>query len=350
MKKTHIYRILFLVSFWVFAAAFKVSYESSTTVFELRSTYNMETISYDFPTILLTAVLVTLAGSIPIGTFEVLYFNKLLRKKPFGVTLFVKTAFYLANIFFFNSIGTILLISQRIGTSVADSRVIEKYAEWLASPRVLMDMAFWGLAVLFALFILQVSDKFGQGVLVNFLTSSTTYAEKLGHIKYSQLLQDCFYDLTDIVVKHDAQVYQYVGDEVVLTWESRKGVKDNRCVSTFFEYDSVIRERSDHYQEKYGVIPEFKAGLNLGYVTVAEVGEIKKELAYHGDALNTAARIRSVCSEVGKRLLIAAELLSVLPEIDREFSVESMGMSRLKGKKNVVGLFSIEQKDNLQHA
>lgn len=30
----------------------------------------------------------------------------------------------------------------------------------------------------------------------------------------------------------------------------------------------------------YGVVPEFKAGLNLGLVTVAEVGEIKKELAY----------------------------------------------------------------------
>ena len=29
------------------------------------------------------------------------------------------------------------------------------------------------------------------------------------------------------------------------------------------------------------MVPEFKAGLSSGYVTVAEVGELKKELAYH---------------------------------------------------------------------
>ncbi|MHC4457755.1 MAG: adenylate/guanylate cyclase domain-containing protein, partial [Planctomycetota bacterium] len=88
-----------------------------------------------------------------------------------------------------------------------------------------------------ALFILQVSDKFGQGVLISFLLgkyhrpkeddrifmfmdlkSSTTYAEKLGHIKYSQFIQDCFFDITDVITKYDAKIYQYVGDEVVLSW------------------------------------------------------------------------------------------------------------------------------------
>jgi adenylate cyclase len=84
-----------------------------------------------------------------------------------------------------------------------------------------------------ALFILQVSDKFGQGVLISFLLgkyyrpkeddrifmfmdlkSSTTSAEKLGHIKYSQFIQDCFFDITDVITKYDAKIYQYVGDEL----------------------------------------------------------------------------------------------------------------------------------------
>ena len=91
-----------------------------------------------------------------------------------------------------------------------------------------------------ALFILQVSDKFGQGVLISFLLgkyhrpkeedrifmfmdlkSSTTHAEKLGHIKYSQFIQDCFFDITDVVIKYDAKIYQYVGDEVVLSGSIR---------------------------------------------------------------------------------------------------------------------------------
>ena len=55
------------------------------------------------------------------------------------------------------------------------------------------------------------------------LKSSTTIAEKLGHIKYSRLIQDCFYDVTDVIDKSKAEIYQYVGDEIVVTWEMEKG-------------------------------------------------------------------------------------------------------------------------------
>ncbi|MHA1992727.1 MAG: hypothetical protein ACW98A_17360 [Candidatus Hodarchaeales archaeon] len=43
------------------------------------------------------------------------------------------------------------------------------------------------------------------------LKSSTTYAEKLGHIEYNKLIQDCFFDLTDVVAENNANIYQYVG-------------------------------------------------------------------------------------------------------------------------------------------
>ena len=53
------------------------------------------------------------------------------------------------------------------------------------------------------------------------LNSSTTIAERLGHLSYSNFLKDCFYDLS-IVHNYDTQIYQYVGDEAVLTWERSK--------------------------------------------------------------------------------------------------------------------------------
>jgi adenylate cyclase len=56
------------------------------------------------------------------------------------------------------------------------------------------------------------------------LQSSTQIAEELGHIKYSQLLQDCFNDL-GVTSKYYAQIYQYVGDEAVLTWSLDRAFK-----------------------------------------------------------------------------------------------------------------------------
>jgi len=33
-----------------------------------------------------------------------------------------------------------------------------------------------------------------------------TYAEKLGHLKYSQLIQDCFYDLNVVLTKYNTEI------------------------------------------------------------------------------------------------------------------------------------------------
>ena len=86
------------------------------------------------------------------------------------------------------------------------------------------------------------------------------------------------------------------------------------------------------YIEKYGLSPEFKAGIHFGNVIINEVGGTKQEIAYHGDTVNTTARIRSECSVLNEKLLISAELLDLLPDIDIEYLVESKGVFSLKGK------------------
>ncbi len=102
--------------------------------------------------------------------------------------------------------------------------------------------------------------------------------------------------------------------------------------------------KKSYYKSKYECLPKFKAGSNFGLVTVAEVGEMKKELAYHGDAINTAARIRSACNSFNKEFLISADLLSILVDMDINYKVESVGITKLKGKQNIVGVFSVEKK------
>mgnify|MGYP000553136404 FL=1 len=134
------------------------------------------------------------------------------------------------------------------------------------------------------------------------LKSSTSYAEEHGHLKYSRLIQDCFYDLADIVVKRNALVYQYVGDEVVLTWDVEEGVKDNNCINTFFEFDRALKKRAEYYLKNYGRNSEFKSGIHYGEAVITELGGVKKEIAFHGDTLNTASRIQSVCNEMKKCL------------------------------------------------
>lgn len=362
LNKNQLIKIGFLVSFWVLAAVFYIFLEMSLENYIVTS-YQVHDYSYNLPRVLLIAVSVTLFAGSLLASFEILFFNRILSKKSFGTLLLIKSIFYLFSIFIFTSIGTVISASFILDKSIFHVEVYHRFIQYIISPKIWAEIIYWGIAIFLALFILNISEKLGQGVLINYilgkyhspkedrrifmfidLTSSSTYAEKLGHVKYSRLIQDCFFDITSVVNKRCVQIYQYVGDEIVLTWNTEKGLIDNNCIMTFFEFEKSIKDRSNYYLKEYGLVPEFKAGANFGYVTIAEVGEMKKELAYHGDAINTAAHIRSECGKFNKKLLVSADLLSLMPNIDNEFLTEPIGVVKLKGKKNIVGLFSVEPK------
>ena len=131
-----------------------------------------------------------------------------------------------------------------------------------------------------------------------------------------------------------------MGDEVVLSWNIKEKVENGHCINTFFAYDALIKSKKNYYHNKYGIIPVFKAGLHLGKVTVAEVGEIKKELAYHGDVLNTAARIQNKCNDFQRRLLISESMKTKL-ENQHFFEFSSIGNVILKGKEKSLNLYEV---------
>lgn len=207
-------------------------------------------------------------------------------------------------------------------------------------------------------FIVQVNKKFGQGELLAVilgryfkpkvekrifmfldLRSSTRYAEKLGHIKYSELIQRCFHYINRVVLENGARIYQYVGDEVVLTWKWEDGLKKNRCIEFYFALADLIRQKADRLNKEFGLIPEFKAGVHGGEITVAEVGDIKREIAYHGDVINTAARIQEQCNFFDRQLLVSKIIHDHLE--DYRWRVEKIGKVELKGKHEPVVVCAI---------
>ena len=175
------------------------------------------------------------------------------------------------------------------------------------------------------------------------LKSSTTHAEKLGHIKYSALIRDSFMDINQVLAKHYAEIYQYVGDEIVLSWPITNDIKGLSCVEFFFACLDQFNQRYNYYMNNYGFVPQFKAGLHLGIVTAVEVGEIKRDIAYHGDTINTAARIQSVCNQYNKIFLVSGDIKE-FTDLDKEYSVELLGDINLKGKEKPIGVYSVEGK------
>lgn len=209
-------------------------------------------------------------------------------------------------------------------------------------------------------FINQVNKRYGPGIVIPLmlghyrspkeeermfmfmdLKSSTTTAEKLGHLKYSAFIRDCFTDINEMLYAHGAQVYQYVGDEIVVTWPEHEGIRDQSCIRFFFACRQQFEKRLKYYTDTYGSVPDFKAGLHTGIVTVVEIGNVKTDIAYHGDTLNTAARIQSVCNDYKKSFLVSELLFNKLRQ-HLLVKSEQLGMILLKGKTSRVGIVSID--------
>jgi adenylate cyclase len=80
----------------------------------------------------------------------------------------------------------------------------------------------------------------------------------------------------------------------------------------------------------------------MGLVTVAEIGDIKREIAFHGDVLNTAARLQGICKNYECQMLISDHLAINLNSMDG-FSKQFIGEVKLRGRQERIKVYRIER-------
>ena len=287
---------------------------------------------------------------------EYVFDNFLSKALNLGLILLTKSLIYLVFLIFSLSIIA-FLAEDYLNIDFPNHR-----GWWISNKIFWMVTAYFIICSLLFSFIRLANDKFGKGIIFKMLIgrykkpreverifmfldlkSSTTHAEKLGHLKYSQLIQDCFFYLNKIINKYDAEIYQYVGDEAVLSWTPKRGIRQLNCINLFFNYDRMLKKHSKYYQKKYGIQPEFKAGLHCGKIIIAEVGTVKKELAYHGDVINSTSRIQEKCNEYNEALLISDDLLQQL-KLTSNYEAISLGNELLEGKTEELKIFAIHKR------
>jgi len=173
------------------------------------------------------------------------------------------------------------------------------------------------------------------------LQSSTLFAEKLGHERYSDFIQDCFRFLSNPLMETLGNIYQFVGDEVVITWNANKLKNFKRAVDFFYLYEEELNSRKKYFEKKYGLFPIFSASLNSGKVMAAEVGEIKRELAFHGDVLNTAARIQKQCKRYRKKILVTRNFGSSLIKAKTDYKIRYVDYVKFLGKNRQVKIYEV---------
>ena len=230
---------------------------------------------------------------------------------------------------------------------------------FLTSPEPFVLVLYTLVVYSLLVFFLQINHLLGEGVLWKFIRgkyhkpreeerifmfldmkSSTTIAEQLGHVRFYTLLNELFHEISQPVLQTKAEIYQYIGDEVVLTWEVEHGLENSNCLKTFFMFQESLLRNSENYIKNFGVKPEFKAGLHFGKVVSAQIGDLKREIVYNGDVLNTTSRIQNECNKYQRNCLVSGMLMNRLKQTNG-FQWERIDAVTLRGKETEVELFSV---------
>ena len=314
-------------------------------------------ITMTLPVFIFASISITALGLI-VGCFEILLIERRFRNYPLKTKLFYKFIIYLLLFLLVIVVTFPLAESLSTGASLLSPEIQAKMQRFFVSLTFLNTMAQLSASLFASLIYSAVSENLGHNVFLNLVSgryhepaverrifmfldmkASTTIAESLGHVRYFDLLKD-YYDLmSDPIINSHGEVYQYIGDEIVISWKLEKGLANANCIQCFVEIQNQLSKAQEHFKNTYGEEVGFKAGLHLGEVTIGEIGALKKEIVFTGDVLNTTARIQSQCAELGAYILISGKLKDALNT--DVFSFESKGIIELKGRDQKEELFEV---------
>jgi adenylate cyclase len=313
----------------------------------------------DWPFLIVTAI-----GGFSIGFFtdllDRLLFLTPLRRQQFWVVLVIRTISFLVvvTVCVLIALGIYWLTEHQMRPG--EDMYSERLMQLLNRERFPTIILYCFLVLLLIQFMTIVIRMVGPNILINYLLgryhqpkeeerifmftdlrSSTTIAERLGPLKWHRFLNDYFYDIGEPVRRCRGEIYQYVGDEVVISWTKKTGLKNLNCIHCFFSIWDRMEKRRKYYLDTYGYEPIFKSGYHIGKVIAGEIGDYTRDIVFHGDAINTASRIQMECNHFNRRLLLSNTLLFQL-DFKAEYKSEYITQIQLRGKEEILELYSMD--------
>jgi len=172
------------------------------------------------------------------------------------------------------------------------------------------------------------------------IAGSTALAERLGAAAVHRFLGNVFRLASDPIDDYGGEIYQYVGDEMVVTWTVDEARTDARPIACFFAIAAALQGAAPEFEREYGVAPRLRAALHAGPVISGEIGDTKRNIVFHGDVMNTAARLEHATRELDRQFLVSKEAIGYLRGTER-YVLEPLGPQALRGRETLVEVYAV---------
>jgi adenylate cyclase len=264
---------------------------------------------------------------------------------PFTASLAVRSAIYAA------AIGIIqgLQLGERIVGRPLEMSGREFWIGFAYSAvlSVLMNLIYAIVSIIgWRAFVNFVTGRYhtpveeNRFVLFVDIAGSTGLAERLGGIGIHRFLDRTFRLLTVAVLDHRGEVFDYVGDEVIVTWQQTRGAVDCRPLRCFMAMRETLAKEAGRFEREFGAAPRIRGSLHFGPVIVGEIGDVKRAIVFNGDVMNTAARLEELSRKVDGGFLASCAAMERFRSAP-PFAIRDLGRLPIRGRAdgiNVVGI------------
>jgi len=173
------------------------------------------------------------------------------------------------------------------------------------------------------------------------VVGSTAIAERLGALQAHRFLAAVFSALAEPVAACRGEIYQYVGDEIIVTWtadEGRPGARPLRC---FFLMEAALQSRQEKFIREFAAQPGLRAALHAGEVVTGEAGGSRRAIVFHGDVMNTTSRLETATRDLGVRFIASEDALRALGP-QNEMVFRDLGALTLRGRKEPIHASAVD--------
>jgi adenylate cyclase len=274
-----------------------------------------------------------------------------IEQSPLVLTILIKGLIY----------STVILAVEfgNIGETIVLGKVKDPGTTSAFAP---LSLAFSFIIIFIIIFLLQIGRLIGGRTLRNLvlgryhrprmedrfflfvdLVGSTRIAEKIGPLSMHRLLNRVFALIADPVADGLGEIYQYVGDQIVITWQVAAGCRNARPLACFFAIESVLADAAPWFKADFDVTPAVRGALHAGLVVAGEVGVNRRSIVFHGDVMNACARIEQVAREMGSPFLASDEALRLIDDKEN-YHIHDHGQQTLRGRQTHMQVFAVSLK------
>lgn len=183
-------------------------------------------------------------------------------------------------------------------------------------------------------------------VLVSDVRNYTVLSAALPAGGLSALLAEWFRRVGECIQNRNGSIEKFRGDSVMAYWISNPRGGDNTYVLDALraarDMLAASHEHHDLLSQQYpGHAFEIGCAVHCGDAVLGNIGaDFRRDFTTLGDCVNVTFRIESLCSALGRPVLVSEEIKT---QAEPEFAFDDLGPQPLKGKSEPIPVYALRE-------